>query len=180
MTSTRIGKWSGIAAVITVSMVLSSAPAFAQSAVGEIVLSGQIAAINQISVDPTVDVYNALNLANTQVNLVVATVLEESNHTTGYTVTLVSANAFAAGNGQARLMSTDVDNSHGIDYTMFYGPGSGTAVTLASGSAIVTSTAGAASDNSTDNNLGISYTGNGFLNADTYTDTLTLTIANKG
>jgi hypothetical protein len=178
MTSTRIGKWSGIAAVITVSMVLSSAPAFAQSTdEGNITLSGTVAPINEISVTPVAGVYNVLDLANSQVNLVVATVLEESNHTTGYTVTLVSANA-AAGT-QARLMSTDGSNLHGIDYSMFYGPDSGTAVTLTTGSATVTSTIGAAPEGGTLNNLGISYTGNTFLNADVYTDTLTLTIANQ-
>jgi len=66
-----------------------------------------------------------------------------------------------------------------MNYSITYGPGAGTAVTLIAGIATVTSSAVATSEAGTANNLRITYTGNTFLNADTYSDTITLTIAAK-
>jgi hypothetical protein len=57
--------------------------------------------------------------------------------------------------------------------------GAGTAVTLVAGTATVTNSDVATVETGTANNLRITYTGNTFLNADTYTDTITLTITGK-
>jgi len=169
-------KWSGIAAVITGGLILSSVSAFAVPA-DNIVLSGTIAPVNTVAVVGVVDVYNLLDLKTTQTGLKVADVLETSNDFIGYTVTLASLNAGVG--TQARLMASNIGNGHGVNYSITYGPGAGTGVTLVAGQAEVTNSNAPTSEEGTANNLRISYTGNSFLNADTYSDTITLTIAAK-
>lgn len=165
---------SGLAAVATVGLVLSGASAFAADTV---ILEGTVAPVNTVEVVGVAGVYNLLDLTTTQTALKVADVLETSNDTIGYTVTLRSANA--AVTTQAVLKGAVVGNTQGMDYAITYGPGAGTAVTLIAGIATVTDSAVATEEAGTANNLYIAYTGNTFLQADTYTDTITLTIAAK-
>jgi len=57
----KFGKWNGLAALITVGLVLSGASAFAADN-GNVVLSGTVAAVNWITVVGS-GTYNTLNLA---------------------------------------------------------------------------------------------------------------------
>lgn len=173
MKNTKIRNWSGLAAVITVSLVLGSASAFAADSV---VLSGTVAPVNTVEVVGVAGVYNELDLTTTAAAVKVADVLETSNNNIGYTVSLVSANA--AGTAQARLKGA-VGNVMGMNYSITYGPGAGTAVTLGAVPSVVTDSAVATPEEGTANNLRVTYTGISFLNADTYSDTITLTIAAK-
>jgi phage tail sheath gpL-like len=168
----KFGKWSGLAAVITVGLVLSGVSAFAADSV---VLSGTVAPVNTVAV-VGFGTYATLNLAVSDAAVKVADVTETSNNNTGYTVSLVSANA--AGTVQARLKGA-VGNTMGMNYSITYGPGAGTAVTLGAVPSVVTDSAVATPEAGTANNLRVTYTGISFLNADTYTDTITLTIAAK-
>ena len=106
---------------------------------------------------------------------------EKNNDPDGYTVTLVSANAAAAGSAQARLKGTDSANSTEINYSIKYGQtGEEQAVTLdADGSKVITSVSAATDAAGVDKNLMITFSGMAWRNADTYSDTLTLTIATK-
>jgi phage tail sheath gpL-like len=123
----KFGKWSGLAGIITAGLVLSGASAFAAD---NIVLSGEVAAVNTVEVVGVADVYNALDLATSAAAVKVADVLETSNDNIGYTVTLRSANA--AVTAQAVLKGA-VGNAQGMNYSITYGPGAGTAVTLIAG-----------------------------------------------
>lgn len=163
---------SSIAAV-TFGMVLSAASVFAAD---NVILSGTVAPVNTVAV-VGFGTFETLDLTTTQTALKVADVLETSNDTIGYTVTLRSANA--AVTAQAVLKGAVVGNTQGMNYAITYGPGAGTAVTLIAGIATVTDSAVATAEAGTANNLLIAYTGNTFLQADTYTDTITLTIAAK-
>lgn len=100
----------------------------------------------------------------------VASVNEKNNSTAGYTVTLVSANT---GGTQARLLGGDPTNS--IDYSIIY---NGAPIALTEGSAVVTTDGTNTDAAGVDKNLAVTTTA-GWHNADTYSDTLTLTIASK-
>lgn len=84
----------------------------------------------------------------------------------------------AAGDGSTSVCArADAGNSDTLAYTMTYG---GTAVSLSSGTAVVTDVTTKSNAAGTDNELRISYTGSGqFLYEDTYEDTLTFTITAK-
>lgn len=144
---------------------------------GNIVLEGTVAAVNEIVVTP-VSGYNTLNLTAGATDQQVATVNEKNNDPDGYTVTLVSLNAAAT--AQANLKGADTENSQVINYSMKYGvAASEAAVTLVAGSAVVSSTSAASIEAGAEKSLLVSFSGASWKNADTYSDTLTLTIAAK-
>jgi hypothetical protein len=147
---------------------------------GNITLQGTVDPVNEITVTPVAG-YNSLNLASGATDQQVATINEKNNDPDGYTVTLVSANAAAAGSSQARLKGADAQNSQVVNYSIKYGvDGSESSVTLDNtGSAVVTSTSAASPQTGANKSLRITFSGNSWLNADTYSDTLTLTIAAK-
>ena len=153
-------------------MIIGAATVSAQTS-GSITLTGTVSAILQITVTPVAG-YDSLDLTTSQTNLAVATVNEKSNNAAGYTVSIESTNAAATSSTTAYLEGA----THGetLDYSVSYG---GTPVSLdASGQAIVTDEAAKTTSAGVDNSVQITYTG-AFLNADSYSDTLTFTITAK-
>lgn len=174
---------SGLFAVaLTGSLVLGAGSAFAATT-GDVTVQGTVDPINEITVTAETG-YNTLDLSTTQTDLKVATVLEKNNDADGYTVTLESANAKANTSSQARLKGALAGNADVMNYSMKYGvAASEAAVTLSSavgseGTATVTDATAPTASSGDSKNLLISYTG-AWLKADTYSDTLTLTIASK-
>ena len=149
--------------IIAVALAAVIMPTFALSSTGTLSLSGSVAAITTITVTPDANA-SALPVGVATTNLKIATVVELSNSKAGYTVTLSSANGGA-------LMETSGTDSQA--YTLTYGSNP---VTFTSGTATLTSssTRSATAAGST-NILYISFPAS-FLNADTYTDSLTFTI----
>jgi hypothetical protein len=170
---------SGLAAVVTVGLILGTASVTlgADSPSGNIIIQGTIAPVNVIVVTP-VSGYNALDLsAGTKENVQVATVNEKNNDMAGYTVTLASLNAGST--AQAFLQGT-VGTTNIFNYSMSYGTaGSEAAVTLVAGSAVVTTTSDMSSEAGAAKSLLVTYVGSSWKHADTYSDTITLTIAGK-
>jgi hypothetical protein len=155
-----------------------AAPSFALPS-GSLTLSGSIAAINDIVITPAPGIAS-LDLTVNQTDLLVATVNEKSNRRVGYTVTLASL-AAAGLSGNPFFKGANGANTDVLSYSFKYGPaGSLAGFSLTSGSAIITSTSAKTGAAGVDKELRISYNGAAaFLNEDTYSDTLTLTIAPK-
>ena len=112
----------------------------------------------------------ALDLSSSQTDLTIANVTETCNDANGYSVTVATANGTTSG----VLVSQDVNgaNSTDLTYSIKY---DGVAVTIASGSGTAATRSGFTTAQTVP--LAISYTiAAGGLPADTYTDTLTLTI----
>lgn len=142
---------------------------FAQST-ATLTISGTVAPINSITIASQTG-YNALDLVNGATAQVVGIATEKSNDKLGYKVTLSSANAGAT--AQAFLKGALSGNTDTVNYSIQY---NGTAVTLASGSAVVTTVAARTGSSGVTKNIAVTFAGN-WLTADTYSDTLTLTIA---
>lgn len=153
---------------------------FAADDVGSVTIQGTVPAVNQISVTSQSG-YNTLDLSAGATDQTIAVVNEKNNDPDGYTVTLVSANAAAAASAQPRLKGGDTANSTVVNYSIKYGvEGAEQAVTLdADGSKVITSVSAATGASGVDKNLMITFSGVAWQNADTYSDTLTLTIASK-
>jgi hypothetical protein len=103
------------------------------------------------------------------VDQVVANATEKSNDKIGYTVTLNSLNA---GSTAQAFLKGAAGNTDTVNYSMKY---NGTAVTLASGSAVVTSSAVKTVSAGVVKALSVTIPAS-WVNTDTYSDTLTLTI----
>jgi hypothetical protein len=150
-------------------IALASIPTFAATN-GSLLLSGVVAPQTAITVtaDP-----NASNLpvGTTVTGMIVATVNELSNNKAGYTVSLSSANGGLL--KEASGVTAGLNDT--VPYTLSY---AGTPVTFSSGSAVISNVSQRTSGSGTTNNLAISFS-SAFLNADSYTDTLTFTIAAK-
>lgn len=99
----------------------------------------------------------------------VATITEACNDPSGYTVTLTSANATS---GNQLFLKGTTNASNVIDYTLSYG---GQTVSYTGGSATLTTATAPTAQAGVQNALAISTTA-GFYAADTYADTLTLTL----
>lgn len=131
---------------------------------GSIFLSGYIPKVVSVVVTPVVG-YNNLDFTTTATNLVVANITEQSNVTTGYTVTCSSSNAGLFKNGL-------VDS---IPYTAKY---NGTSFSLSSTPVVISNNGSTNSVVNVTKPLTINYTG--VSHADkmdgTYSDTLTFTI----
>jgi hypothetical protein len=179
MKKMKESKRSGfVAALLTSTLILSAVSALAADS-GNITVQGTVVPVNEITVTSQTG-FDTLNLANGGTDVLVAVVNEKNNDPDGYTVTLVSANAQAESSAQAHLKGADTENATVINYSIKYGVNAAeTAVTLVSGSAEVTSTTAATPEAGSDKNLKITFAGSSWSNADTYSDTLTLTIAAK-
>jgi hypothetical protein len=165
-----------VASVIISVLALSAASVFAADN-GNIILSGTVAAVSELTISPVAG-YNALNLTTGGADVQVATVNEKNNDPDGYTVTLQSLNAGAT--TQGFLKGSDTENSQFFNYTMKYGTAAAeAAVTLVAGSAIVSTTSAPSIEAGAEKSLLISFTGSSWKNADSYSDTITLTIAAK-
>ena len=156
---------------IAISSVLiaMASVGFAQAS-ATLTISGTVAPINTITIASQTG-YNALDLVNNASAKLVGIATETSNDKLGYKVTLSSLNAGTT--AQAFLKGAISGNADIMNYSISYG---GTAVTLASGSAVVTSVAARTGSSGVPKNIAVTFTG-AWLTADTYSDTLTLTIA---
>jgi len=155
-------------AIIGAVLVTASA-GFAQAS-ATLTISGTVVPINTITVASQAG-YNALDLVNGAAAKVVGIATETSNDKLGYKVTLSSLNAGVT--AQAFLKGGLAGNADTVNYSITYG---GTAVTLAAGSAVVTSVAARTGAAGVAKNVAVTFAGS-WLTADTYSDTLTLTIA---
>jgi hypothetical protein len=152
-----------------IGSVLAMASAGFAQASATLTVSGTVAPINTITI-ASQSGYNALDLVNGATGKLVGIATETSNDKLGYKVTLASANAGAT--AQAVLKGTG-GNTDFVNYSILY---NGTAVTLAAGSATVTSATARTVAAGVTKNIAVTFAG-GWLAADTYSDTLTLTIA---
>ena len=147
----------------------SSTPAFAAST-GDLDLSGSVVAACDVSVTPVAGVADNLPLTSAQSGLNVGSVNETCNDADGYTVTAQSANSSV-------LQPLGPTSTDSVAYTFSY---NGTGVDLSSGAAMTVTDASAPTGSGGSSNLvDISYANPGFIEADTYTDTITFTIAAK-
>lgn len=149
--------------LFTVLMVLLSSVSQAATT-GSIILQGVVAPVVAVTVTGQ-GTYNALNLATTQTNLLVANVQEQSNDTLGYKVTVASANAGQLKNGTLGQ----------VTYTAQY---NAVTFTLSATPVQVTNQAAQTTVVNATKPLTISYTGTPAVSimSGTYTDTLTFTI----
>lgn len=152
-----------------IGAVLATASVSFAQASATLTISGTVAPINTITI-ASQSGYNALDLVNGATAKVVGIATETSNDKLGYKVTLSSLNAAAT--AQA-VLKGGTGNTDSVNYSILYG---GTAVTLAAGSATVTSVAARTGSAGVPKNIAVTFAG-GWLAADTYSDTLTLTIA---
>lgn len=149
--------------------MLVAIPTFAATT-GSLLLSGVVAPRTEITVTADANA-SSLPVGSTVSNLKIASVNELSNNKAGYTVSLASAN-----NGQLKESNTQaVGLSDSLPYSLSY---NGNPVGLNGGSAQISNISSRTTGAGTDNVLAISFS-SAFLNADTYTDTLTFTIAAK-
>jgi spore coat protein U-like protein len=123
-----------------------------------------------VSVSPESN-YNNLNFTASQTDLLVMTVTEICTDT-GYTVTLETKNGTTTG----LFRGINPANSDSIAYEIKYND---ILAVLSAGSAIVTDSASSTGPSGVEKQIKISYSGSGSLAADSYTDTITLTIAVK-
>jgi len=133
---------------------------------GTVNLSGTIGQSCNITVSAAGN--TGLNLAANATATSVATVTEACNDKLGYNVTLVTTNGTTTG-----LFKGPSGNNDTLAYTVTY---NGAAKTFASGSTNITTATARTAPGGVAKTLAISFTGNSSLNADTYTDTLTLTM----
>ena len=146
---------------------------------GAVTVQGTVSPINELTVTSQSG-FNSLALTTGSTNQTVAVVNEKNNDPDGYTVTLVSGNAQAESSSQAQMKGADTANTTVVNYSISYGSsGSEAAVTLDSGSAVVTDASAATAEAGSNKNLLISFAGATWRTADTYSDTITLTIASK-
>jgi len=167
-TGSNSGKHMKKYIAITAALFTLGTAGFAQAS-ATLTISGTVAAINTITIASQTG-YNSLNIVSGETDKLVGIATETSNDVLGYKVTLSSANAGST--AQAFLAGTG-GNTDTVNYSIKYG---GTAVTLASGSAIVTTAAARTASTGVAKNITVTLAGS-WRAADTYSDTLTLTIA---
>ena len=118
-----------------------------------------------------------MDLTTTEAGRLIATVNERSNSSTGYTVTLTSANLAADVSGATEPFFAHTTASGTLEYTLTYG---GAAVAgWSSGSAVITDTVGTTAPEWLSKELRISYVGSTTLPAGDYEDVVALTISAK-
>jgi hypothetical protein len=157
------------ALLLAAAVVSVAAPQVFAAQTGSITLSGTVAPSCNISVAPAPG-YNSLDLAASQSNLKVATVTEQCNTRLGYTVKLSTANGTTGG-----VFAGSTGNAETLDYAVSYG---GAPATFAAKEATVTNAATRTGSSGIAKDLAVSYTGTP-LAADTYSDTLTVSITAK-
>ncbi len=171
MKNAKFGKWSGIAAVITVGLFLGSASVTLGA--DNVILSGEIAPVNTVSV-VGFGTYATLDLTASPTALKVAVATEISNDADGYTVGLSSLNAGAT--AQAKLQGVD-NAGNFVNYSIKY---NAVDVVLVAGTDTDVFNADAPTDaDGVDHDITIAFTGGAWLPSDVYSDTLTLTITAK-
>jgi hypothetical protein len=153
---------------VAVALLATALTGLAQLS-GNITISGTVANSTSITV-ASQSGYNTLNIAGGVTAELVAIATEKSNDKNGYTVTLTTANAPT---GTSAFLKGTAGNADTAPYTMTY---NGTAVTLVAGSATVTTASAKTPSAGVTKNLNVTIPAV-WVNADTYSDTVTLTIA---
>jgi len=143
---------------------------FADGPSATLTLSGTVSRTVAINVTPQNN-YNSLDLVGGEAEKTVAIVNERSNDKAGYTVILTSAGSGLT--GQALLQPSTPGNPDTIPYSLKYG---GAPVVLNHGSATLTAASGRTSSTGNNNSLTVTIPSSAGVNADSYSDTLQLTI----
>jgi len=160
---------------LAIALFATVTAGFAQSGSATIIISGQVNALAAITATACPALTDT-ELNSGVVDKQMSSVNEKSNRNVGYSVALKSANAAAASSSQARLNGISAGNTDVINYSIKY---NGVAVALGiSGQATVTTAAGKTPQAGIDKNLTITI-GAGFPAADTYSDTITVTLTNN-
>lgn len=168
--------------VITITLVLAAGglvfPVFGAT----LQLGGVVSSVLEVTLTPAPG-HLSLNLEIDAADVLVGTVKERANSASGYTVTLESANAVAAGQNTAQFKNISV-STETLDYTMKYG---GAPVVLGNGGVVgrskVTDSNAKTPSGGAARPVQISYRGpaahGGAAGNGIYQDTLTFTIAAK-
>ncbi len=153
--------------VLSALLVGAAIPGFSATN-GSLVLSGVVAPVTSILVQPDPNASN-LPIGTTVSGLAIAAVNELSNNKAGYKVSLASAN----GGTLKESDTSEVGLQDSLAYSLTY---DGNPVTFVNGSAVISNSDKRTSAVGATKTLAISFASE-FLNADTYTDVLTFTIA---
>jgi hypothetical protein len=153
--------------------VVALATAGAAQTSGTLTIQGSVAPSVNITV-ATVSGYNALNIAAGVSAQNVANITEKCNVKAGYTVRMTSLNA-TTGNSLFLADTAGGTGNDTVPYTLAY---NGTAVSFINGSALLTDITGKTTSAGVTKALAVTITA-AWVNAATYADTLTFTIANK-
>ncbi len=158
--------YRSIAFAAAAALVFAATPAKADA----LPLQGIVAVACTIS---TADAgAGTLDLSSSQTDVTIANVTEDCNDVDGYTVTVATTNGAALTTGLLVSQNVNGANATDLTYSVTY---DGSAVTLTSGSGTAATRVGFTAEQTVP--LAITYTiPGGGLPADTYTDTLTLTI----
>jgi hypothetical protein len=133
-------------------------------------LSGTVSRVVALTVTPANN-YSSLDLTGGESDKVVGLLNERSNNKAGYTVILTSAGAGST--SQPLLKPLSAGNSDSIPYVLKY---SGAPVVLNNGSAILTSASGRTASSGSLKLLAVTIAPARGIAADSYSDSLTLTI----
>jgi len=139
---------------------------------GTLTIQGTVAASASIAVAP-LSGYNTLDILDGVSAQNVANITEKTNDKNGYTVTMTSLNAGAS--GSSLFLKDTGTGSDTVPYSLTY---NGVAVTFSSGSSTLTSTASRTAQAGVVKALAVTIASS-WVNAATYADTLTFTIAGK-
>ena len=164
-----LGSKVGFCTLTAVFLLLGGPTKALSAGAGNLDLSGSVAAACDVAVTPVAGVADNLPLVAAQTNLNVGSVNESCNDPNGYTLTAQSANASAL-----KPVGGSPDT---VPYTFTY---AGASLDLSGGGAVtLTDTITPTGASGLDKAVDISYSDPGFIAADTYTDTITFTIAAK-
>ena len=156
---------------LTLALLGTAGVALAQSS-GTLTIQGTVAAIANITVSPQTG-YNTLNIAGGVANQNVANITEQCNDKNGYTVTMTSLNAGAS--GSSLFLKDTGAGTDTVPYSLTY---NSVAVSFSSGSATLTSASAKTVQAGVVKALAVTIAAS-WVNAATYADTLTFTIAGK-
>lgn len=168
LSATDSSKITRLSFILAAALTLLPTQAFAQ-ATGNLDLSGTVAATCNVTVTPVGGVADSLPLGAAQTDLTVASVNETCNDPDGYTLTAQSS--------QSSVLTPVGTSTDSVPYSFRFG---GTVSDLSGGGAVTVTDVNAATGAAgVDKSVQISYANPGFIAADTYTDTITFTIAAK-
>jgi hypothetical protein len=153
-------------------VVLSMASGALAATSGTLTIQGTVASTVSIVVTPVAG-YNTLDIEAGLTDQHVADITEKCNNKTGYTVTMTSLNA--GGSGNSLFLADSAGAADTVPYTLSY---NSTAVTFNSGSATLTSANAKTAKDGVVKPLAATIAAS-WVNAATYADTLTFTIASK-
>lgn len=160
----------GLLAIVMLSVLDGSPAQAANNNNVTIPLSGTVAAICTVADSASGATTTFGDMTTGQTATLIGTVTETCNDRDGYKVTLTTTN-FAGGSPNFKGSST----SALVPYSLTY---NGNALTYFSGTATVTSSGTGTGSNGVSKQLKISFAG-GFLTADSYSDTITITMASQ-